>query len=102
MANIPMQINDETVCVLLEDVGKAGIKALIYLFRKGETNVYQMTLKGSMGTGNTRSVLLQLHKLGLVEDKEGKGNETIYSLLDKGKRVAAHLDAAERILSEGT
>lgn len=101
MANIPLQRNDKAVCELLEKIGQAGIKAIIYLFRNGESNAYQMTIKGSMGTGTTRPVLLQLHVMGMVDDKPGRGNENIYFLTDKGRKVAEHLDAAEKILSEG-
>jgi predicted transcriptional regulator len=102
MSIIAEERNGRTVCVLLENVGKAGIKALRFLLKHGETNAYRMTIEGSMGTGNTRSVLLQLHKMELVVQKEGKGNEILYALTEKGKKVAGHIEAAEQLLSEGT
>lgn len=101
MSNIPIDRNNETVGVVLEDVGQAGIKALIYLLKVTESNKYQMVQKSSMGTGSTEGVLLRLYRLGLIQDRPGKGTETIYSLTEKGKKIAEHLDAAERILSEG-
>lgn len=100
MSLISEERNGETVCVVTElsDIGKAGIKALLYLLRNGESNAYQMTKKAGMGTGNTTAVLRGLHILELVDEKEGRGNENVYFLTEKGKAVAEHLDAAEKIL----
>jgi predicted transcriptional regulator len=103
MTQIDTEIDSKTVCVLLiEKIGTAGMKAIVHLSKFGESNRRQIILKSSMGTSSTKGVLLQLCRIGLLADKEGRGNETIYFLTEKGKRVAEHINMIEEILSEGT
>jgi len=104
MANMEKQIDGKTVCVLrhlIDDIGVAGMKALVYLLKNGECNKRKMVIGASMGTSSTKGVLLQLKILGLLDDKEGRGQETIYYLTEKGKKIAEHLDMIEKVLSEG-
>jgi|GEM_PF-5590408 DNA-binding HxlR family transcriptional regulator len=101
MSDIPIQKNDETVCILLERVGYGGIKVLLYLLKHEESNKNQMRVKAEMGPNSLEGTIHRLHVLELVAEKEGRGTEMLYSLTDKGKKVAESLDTAERILSEG-
>lgn len=93
-------INEKMVCMVVERLGRAGIKAMLFLYKHGKNNAYQITLKAGMSTGATKGVLLELVNMGLVKQEEGRGIEILYSLTEKGKKVAEHLDAIETILAD--
>jgi hypothetical protein len=95
------QENGKLVSPLIERVGKAGMKALLFLYRYGETNAYSMTKKADMGS-NVTTVLLKLGALNLVTQEKGDGNENIYKLTEKGQKVTEYLDLADQILTKST
>lgn len=98
MSDISKHLNDETVCLLLEKVGYGGTKVLLYLLAVGESNKNQIRLKAEMGPNSLEGSVHRLAMLNLIQEREGRGTEVLYSLTEKGKTVAGHLDAAEKIL----
>ena len=101
MSNILDKDNDKSVCVLLEKIGQSGIKFLLFLLKYGDSNKNQIRIKAFMGVESVINTALKLYKVGLIIDKPGRGTETLYSLTDKGRRVADLLKQADDILSEG-
>ncbi|MEM4406208.1 MAG: winged helix-turn-helix domain-containing protein [Candidatus Methanomethylicaceae archaeon] len=95
-------INEKMMYMVVERLGRAGIKALLFLYKYGRNNAYQIIQKAGMSTGATKGVLLQLVNMGLVKQEEGRGIEILYSLTEKGKKVAEHLNAVEELLSDST
>jgi DNA-binding MarR family transcriptional regulator len=94
-----MEYSDsKSVCVLIEKLRSSGIKILLYLLKVGKANKNTIRIEAGMGVESVSGALFTLYKLGLIKDEPGKGTETIYSLTEKGKRLAEHLKAAQDLL----
>jgi len=87
--------------MLVEELDISGIKMLLYLLDVGESNKNQIRIKAAMGVEGVLNAINNLNNLGLLTERPGKGSEKLLSLSEKGKRVAIHLDAAEKGLSKG-
>lgn len=83
---------------MIEKLGQSGIKMLLYLLKNGESNKNTIRINAEMGVEGVLKAVNELGKRGLIADREGRGTEVLYSLTEKGKAVAGHLDAAEKIL----
>jgi predicted transcriptional regulator len=83
---------------LIEKLRSSGIKILLYLLKVEKANKNTIRIQAGMGVESVSSALFTLYKLGLIKDEKGKGTETIYSLTEKGKKLAEHLKAAQELL----
>jgi predicted transcriptional regulator len=86
------------VCVLIEKLGQSGIKMLLFLLKKGESNKNSIRINAEMGVEGVLKAINELGKRGLITDREGKGTETLYSLTSKGKEIAELLKKADDLL----
>ncbi len=93
--------HSKSVCVLIEEIGTSGIKMMLYLLKKGESNKNQIRINASMGVEGVLNAINDLGKRCLIVDRKGKGTEVLYSLTPKGKKVAEYIAEAERVLSDG-
>jgi len=92
--------NRRMVCVLVEELSMAKIKILLYLLKHGNANAYTIMRGAGTGTGHTKGVLLDLVRMDLVRQEEGKGTEILYFLTEKGRKVAEHFNIIDKLLSD--
>jgi len=82
---------------LIEEVGKVGIKILIFLARRGKAKLTEFRTRMGAGYEGIYSALYKLRELGLIEEKR-EGNTRFFKLTEEGKKIADLLEQADRYL----
>ena len=86
---------------MIEKLGESGCRMLIHLARAQKTKLPITEIRNTlrMGSGTIYRVVHILSGFGLIVE-ESRGVARLFSLTEKGKRVASLLMEADAILSK--
>ncbi|MGF3498656.1 MAG: hypothetical protein ACQXXL_03410 [Candidatus Methanosuratincola sp.] len=83
---------------MIEELGESGMKMLMML-NKGPAKLSDFKIELGMGSEAIYRCLVILLKHNIIKEEEDvKGNKRIFSLTEKGKKVAEYLKAAQDLL----
>ena len=83
---------------LIEEVGKVGIKILIFLARRQRAKLTDFRKVMGAGYEGIYSSLYKLRELGLIEE-ERERNTRYFMLTKDGRKIAELLEEADRLLA---